>query len=313
MLYSPPFFLFNNHLETIYPALIRKVNFEYQRKERITTPDDDFLEIGFSSCHSDTLVIISHGLEGDMERPYMRGMAKACFENGYDVVAWNFRGCGSDLNKQLRFYHSGETDDLDTIVNYFLVKNNYSAINLVGFSLGGNITLKYVGEVRTRSSILKKVVAISVPMHLSTSCKKISEPANRIYHHRFLKSLKSKIINKSKIMQGLDIEGIDSLKTIKAFDDRYTAPLHGYLNADEYYSQCSSVRFVEAIKIPTLIINAANDPFLSEECYPVELLKNHPFVKFEKPSKGGHVGFAILNKKNLYWSEQMALEFLSDK
>lgn len=313
MHYRAPFFLFNKHLETIFPAVARKVKFEYQHKERITTSDDDFLEIGFSNCDSNKLVIISHGLEGDMNRPYMRGMAKACFENGYDVIAWNFRGCGTQLNTRLRFYHSGETDDLHTVINYALQKKKYSAVNLVGFSLGGNITLKYGGEQRTRSTLLKKIVAISVPMDLHTSSAKLSKPSNRLYHHRFLKSLKTKVMDKSKIMRGLDVKKINSLKTIKAFDDCYTAPLHGFANADEYYNQCSSIKFVESIKIPTLIVNAANDPFLSEECYPVSLLKDHRYVRFEKPSRGGHVGFAQFNREGLYWSEQRVLEFLAEE
>ena len=309
MVYKSPFFLFNNHLETIYPSLLRKVNFTFQQTQRVVTPDDDWLEVSLSSQHSNKVVIISHGLEGNNERPYIRGMAKAFFENGYDVMAWNYRGCASEMNKQLRFYHSGETNDLDVVINY-AIQLKYTSINLIGFSLGGNITLKYLGEDRNRSELIKKAVAISVPMELRTGCEKLSTPANKIYHDRFLKSLKNKIIAKSKLMKGLDITGIESITTLKDFDDRYTAPLHGFRDAYDYYNQCSSVRYVKDIQIPTLILTALNDPFLSKECYPFDQVKNHKTVVLETPERGGHVGFAQLNTAGLYWSEQRALDFI---
>jgi len=213
------------------------------------------------------------------------------------------------MNKQLRFYHSGETNDLDVVINY-AIQLKYTSINLIGFSLGGNITLKYLGEDRNRSELIKKAVAISVPMELRTGCEKLSTPANKIYHDRFLKSLKNKIIAKSKLMKGLDITGIESITTLKDFDDRYTAPLHGFRDAYDYYNQCSSVRYVKDIQIPTLILTALNDPFLSKECYPFDQVKNHKTVVLETPERGGHVGFAQLNTAGLYWSEQRALDFI---
>jgi uncharacterized protein len=310
MNYAPPFFLFNAHLETIYPSILRSVNFAYQKNERIVTPDDDFLDVSLSTQQSSKLVIISHGLEGDNERPYIKGMAKACFDAGFDILAWNFRGCGKALNRQLRFYHSGATDDLETIVRYAESLKQYSSIFLIGFSLGGNVTLKYAGE--GMPSIIKKVIGLSVPLHLKTSSEKISLPSNRVYANRFLKSLKSKILAKASLMKGLDTTSIEKIKTLKDFDDRYTAPLHGFRDAEEYYFQCSSIRFIRDITVPTLIINAKNDPFLSAECFPDKELKDHPFVVFESPSRGGHVGFSQFISSGLYWSEQRALSFLID-
>jgi predicted alpha/beta-fold hydrolase len=309
-IYSPPFFLFNGHLETIYPALFRKVEAPIFSETRILTPDDDSLEVYIRDQKSNRAVIISHGLEGNAHRPYINGMANACFRQGYDVITWNFRGCGSEINKQLRFYHSGATEDLEVVVR-FAFEKGYEEINLIGFSLGGNITLKYLGE-RKPDDRIKKAVTFSVPMDLHTSCQKISSPSNFIYSRRFLKSLKHKVIRKSKLFSELDITGIEKINSLMLFDDRYTAPLHGFKNAQHYYQECSSVRFVDAISIPTLIINAKNDPFLSPECYPEKLLKNHPYVRFESPAKGGHVGFSGFNKNGLYWSEQRATNFLSD-
>jgi predicted alpha/beta-fold hydrolase len=237
-------------------------------------------------------------------------MAKACYRAGFDVLAWSFRGCGDEMNRQLRFYHSGATDDLSIIVNYAISLNQYNEINLIGFSLGGNISLKYAGEGMPQ--IIKKVVALSVPMDLKTSCEKLSQPANRIYSNRFLKSLKNKIIIKSRLMEGLDITDIENITTLREFDDRYTAPLHGFRDANDYYDQCSALKFINDILVPTLVINAKNDPFLSTQCFPYEQLKNHPFVIIESPDRGGHVGFSMLYSKGVYWSEHRTVTFLNN-
>jgi predicted alpha/beta-fold hydrolase len=307
--YLPPFFLYGSHLETIFPALLRRVTLVPYARERIVTPDDDFLDLDWLQQGSQKVVIISHGLEGNSRRAYIKGMAKAFYSNGFDVLAWNFRGCSEEMNRQLRFYHSGATDDLETVVQHVLARG-YKEISLIGFSLGGNLTLKYLGE-RTVSDTVKKAVAISVPMDLRTSCEKISRPGNRIYSNRFLKSLKAKIRMKSRYRKEIDTSMLPGIKTLMEFDDCYTAPIHGFKHATDYYEQSSSVRFVAGIKKPTLIINTLNDPFLSRECFPDALLKDHPFVKLQILRRGGHVGFTQFNKNGLYWSEQRALEFLS--
>lgn len=305
--YTPPFFLFNAHLETIYPSLFRRVSSSLPTTERITTPDGDFLDLFWMKRSSEKVVIISHGLEGNAQRQYITGMARAFFLNNFDTLTWNYRGCGSEMNRRLRFYHSGATDDLDVVIQHAMTKG-YREIYLIGFSLGGNITLKYLGEQRKRTPV-KKAVALSVPMDLRHSCEKISQPSNFIYSRRFLKSLKGKIVRKSGLMNGIDINGIDRIKTLLEFDDRYTAPLHGFQNAYHYYEKCSSIHFVNDIAIPTLVFNAKNDPFLSKECYPD--INGHPYVTFEYPSRGGHVGFSQFSKNGLYWSEERALSFLT--
>jgi uncharacterized protein len=150
LIYTRPFFLFNAHLETIYPTLLRTVTLQPYQRERIHTPDHDFLDLDWLKQGSSSLVIISHGLEGNTQRAYMKGMARAAYQQGYDVLAWNYRGCSEEMNKALRFYHSGATDDLATVADYAHSQNQYQTIFLVGFSLGGNLTLKYLGEPRVR-------------------------------------------------------------------------------------------------------------------------------------------------------------------
>ena len=307
--YQPPFFLFNAHLETIYPALLRRVPLQAYTRERIATPDYDFLDLDWIKQDAGRLVIISHGLEGNSQRSYIKGMARMCLASNFDVLTWNYRGCSEEMNRELRFYHSGATDDVGVVVNH-AIACGYKNITLIGFSLGGNLTLKYIGEQQPPKEV-KKAVAFSVPLDLHSSCIQISRPSNRIYSERFLKSLKKKIITKAAFRRELDIKGIDAIASLIEFDDHFTAPIHGFQNAVDYYTRSSSLQFLTRITIPTLIINAQNDPFLSKDCYPSTKLHDHPFARFESPAYGGHVGFAQFNKNGLYWSEERAMEFIN--
>jgi len=307
--YLKPRLLFNGHLQTIVPSIFRKaIDLPFER-ERITTPDGDFLDLDWLRRGSQKLVIISHGLEGNSRRPYMRGMASAFFSEGYDVLCWNFRGCSEEINKTAIFYTSGSTYDLQTVLDY--AGGHYEEIHLVGFSLGGNLTLKYLGEERERDPRIKKAVAISVPLHLESSCEKISRGENIIYSNKFLRTLKEKIKLKALAFpKDIDLNLLGSVKTLKDFDDVYTGPLHGFCDAHDYYEHCSSLYFLEQISIPVLILNALNDPFLSPKCFPVHLGEKLENIFMEFPQQGGHVGFSPRSRAEIYWSERRAFEFI---
>ncbi len=304
--YVRPLFLPNRHLETIYPSLFRKVELQSYQRERIETLDKDFLDLDFLRQGASHLVIISHGLEGNTERAYIKGMAKVFFEKGFDVLAWNCRGCSGEMNRQPRFYHSGATEDIKTVIDN--VYPIYQSISLIGFSLGGNLTLKFLGESGATYKKITTAVVFSVPLDLHTSCLEIMKPHNWIYHQRFLKSLKTKVVQKSIKKSVAQVEHLNQVKTLMEFDDHFTAPIHGFANAVDYYTRCSSIHFLEAIQTNTLIVNAKNDPFLSLECFPD--LKGHTFVKTESPQHGGHVGFSHFGGDGLYWSELRALDFI---
>lgn len=309
--YIPPRYLFNGHLQTIIPALFRNVKgLKYQR-ERITTPDEDFLDLDWSGPESKKLVIISHGLEGDSQRPYVKGMARAFNSAGWRALAWNFRGCSGEINKNLRFYHSGATDDLDLVIRHALIQTPFEQLVLLGFSLGGNLTLKYLGEQgNSMHPTIKRAVVFSVPLDLHSSSLQISRASNFIYNRRFLKNLKRKLVSKGALRPDeISLEGYKNIKTLLDFDDKYTAPIHGFNDALHYYDSCSAINFLDRITIPTLIVNAKNDPFLSEACYPVDQLKTHPAVYFENPDEGGHCGFLSRKDRLIYWSERRALDF----
>lgn len=308
--YKAPFLYFSAHLETILPALTRKVSGISYQRERIGTPDNDFLDLDWLRQDSERLVIISHGLEGNSTRPYMKGMARAFYEEKYDVLAWNYRGCSDEVNKQLRFYHSGATDDLQVVIEHAMPLG-YQQIFLIGFSLGGNITLKYLGENAGRmNDKIVKAAVFSVPLDLHSSCQKISQPSNFVYSRRFLKNLKEKVVTKAALMpDAISLAPLNKIKTLKEFDDEYTAPIHGFKDAIDYYNSCSSINFLSTITVPTLIVNAKNDPFLTPECYPYELVDDHPFITFEAPERGGHVGFTEFNQNQRFWSEKRALQY----
>lgn len=301
----------NGHLETILPGLFRSVSDVNFTRERIDTPDDDFLDLDWIKNDAKKLVIISHGLEGSSDRPYMKGMAKAFSKNGFDVVAWNFRGCSGEVNRQVRFYHSGASDDLHTVVLH-AIEEGYKSIHLIGFSLGGNLTLKYLGEQNNKlREEVKKAVVFSVPLHLHGSSIEISKMHNLLYSKRFLRNLKKKIKEKVALMpEQLSPNGLSKINTIIDFDNQYTSRIHGYKDAIDYYTQCSAIHFLKDIKISALIVNALNDSFLSKECYPYELLKDNPFVTLETPARGGHCGFPGKDKEGYYWSERRALNFI---
>lgn len=307
--YISPRYLFNKHLQTIVPALCRRVNGIHYQRERITTPDGDFLDLDWSGPESNRLVIISHGLEGDSQRPYVKGMARAFHQGGWRSLAWNFRGCSGETNKSLRFYHSGATDDLDLVIRHAIRVTSASQVALVGFSLGGNLVLKYLGEENgDLLPAIKKAVVFSVPLDLHGSCLEISKASNYLYSRRFLKRLKRKLVLKGALRPGeINLDNYRGVKTLLDFDNRFTAPIHGFEDALHYYSSCSAINFLDKIALPTLLINAKNDPFLSTDCYPEELARKHPFLYLESPAEGGHCGFA--SRSSSYWSETRALDF----
>jgi hypothetical protein len=312
--YKRPFGLFNGHLETIVPALFRRVHQVSYTRHILPTPDGDFLEIDseLSVPETDSVVIISHGLEGSTDRPYIKGMVKRFVQGGWHAVAWNYRSCGGKPNRLPRFYHSGATEDLDLVVKFVLSLQKYQRIALIGFSLGGNLTLKYVGEQGMQiSPYLQKAVAFSAPVHLSSCSAQINQFQNWVYAQKFKKSLKQKVLAKARVMpQLIDKEPLTRIKTLKDFDDFYTAPLHGFESAEDYYEKNSSLYFLDTIALPTLLINAQNDPLLAPPCFPVERLRHHSFVHFEMPKHGGHCGFS--NSKNgFYWSENRAFAWIN--
>jgi predicted alpha/beta-fold hydrolase len=240
-------------------------------------------------------------------------MSRALTSSGWDVLTWNMRGCGDVPNQLVTWYHSGKTDDLKRIVEH-ATSMPYERVSLIGFSVGGNITLKYLGEeAGSVPSTLASAVVMSVPMDLEGSADALAKPANSIYMQYLLRPLRRRMREKRERFPSLfDIEGLSRIATFHEFDRRFTAPFHGFKSVQEYWSSCSSLRYLSTISLPTLAISALDDPFLSPSCYPHDLAREHPWIHLETPQHGGHVGFWDALHLRTTWTERRAVEFLKD-
>lgn len=310
--YRPPVWLRNGHIQSVWPSLFRSVAMRTPEEEVLPTPDEDELHLDWYRQGSDRLAVISHGLEGHSRRPYVLGLARALLAEGWDVLAWNYRSCGGTMNLKPRFYHSGATEDLAHVVRHAL-GGDYQSLFLSGFSMGGNLTLLYLGQQGEHvDSRIRGAVTYSVPCDLAGSAEVLALPSRRIYMQRFLKDLHEKMEEKSRrFPDRIDVSGFESIRTFREFDDRYTAPLHGFRDAKDYWAQCSALPRLKDIRVPALMVNAADDPFLSSACYPESKKVLGGYVRLEAPKWGGHVGFVEHARDGFYWSERRALGFLS--
>jgi len=308
--FEPPFWLVGGHLQTIWPSFFRKVSVDVVPASGwIPTPDADELAYDYYALRNPKgLVVLCHGLEGHAQRPYMLGMAAALLASGYEVLAWSYRGCGNRLNKLPIFYHSGATYDLQTVVA-FAESLSTLPIYLVGFSLGGNLVMRWLGE--QGASVPKAVraaVAISVPLDLAAGSDYLTRPAARPYTHNFLKSLKAKVLAKAENFPGhFRLDLLPKTHNLRLFDDYFTAPLHGYKDANDYYAKASSLFVLSHIAVPTLLLQAANDPFLPATCYPEGPF---PQLQLEITERGGHVGFTVKEQPYSY-ADQRVVQFFN--
>jgi predicted alpha/beta-fold hydrolase len=313
--YPTSFWLRNGHLQTIYPSLFRKVKFNYQQRERLELTDGDFVDLDWYRVNSNNkkLIIITHGLEGDSGRHYVKGMAKMFTQHGYDALGWNCRSCSGEINRLPRFYHHGDTGDLRQVLYYAIEKHQYEQVVLAGFSMGGSLTLRILGENPAAvPHQVKKAIAYSVPCDLLSSVKKLSLDENKIYNKRFLRKLGEKIAIKEKLFPSvISAKGYSNIKHFVDFDNRYTAPLHGFKDAQDFYIQASVKPFLKNIAVPSLMVQAINDSFLSPECFCYEEAAANENLFLEVPDNGGHCGF-MLPGQEYSWAEQRALDFVQN-
>ncbi len=270
--YNPKYYFKSKHFNTVYRTLFQNINIVYQRK-RLELNDGDFLDLDFSLVNSNKIAIVIHGLEGSSDSSYVKSMTRVLNDNNWDVVAINLRGCSGEPNRLLSSYHSGKTDDLKYVIHYLEKQYSYESYGLIGFSLGGNVTLKYLGETGNElPSKIKSAATISVPCDLKGSSEEIAKFWNTVYMQRFLISLKKKSHIKLKQFPNsfLKEENIDKVKNFHDFDNMYTAPAHGFKDAFDYWKKNSSKQFINEIKVPTLLITAGDDPFLSQSCIPIQ-------------------------------------------
>jgi predicted alpha/beta-fold hydrolase len=313
--FKPPFLLRNRHVNTLYRHYFNTIKVKFDR-HRMQTRDDDFLDLDVSSVNSDKVVILIHGLEGSSDSNYIHSLTHVLNKNNMDAIAINLRGCSGEPNKTFVTYHSGKTDDLMDVVNHVTLHYDYKEIHIVGFSLGGNITLKFMGEfVHDMPEIIKTAVAVSAPCDLKGSCESMSKRENKMYMKDFLKTLKIKALEKIRRFPNskLDKSKILQIKNFCDFDDHFTAICNDFIDANDYYKKSSSKPFIKFIEKPTLLISAHDDPFLSESCLPKEEAQNSQIFTFLQTERGGHLGFVAHFKiSKSYWFENQIVLFINE-
>jgi predicted alpha/beta-fold hydrolase len=314
--FKPAWWMVNRHIQTIMPRFFRPLHTTHYQLEQLDTPDGDFVELAWSLPKNDTapLAIILHGLEGNINSFYAKGMMKALKKKGFSVVLMHFRNCSVAPNKLPRAYHSGETGDLDFFIKYLKQQHPNRSLVAVGFSLGGNVLAKYVGE-QAQQCQLKAAAVVSAPYSLSASCQVIRKSLAKIYQKYLLDRMKKSMCRKLPLInQQIDLTAKQLMKIddFWQFDNQLTAPLHGFKNAEDYYQQASAKPYLKHITTPTLIIHAKDDPMLSIKAVPDRQdVSEHVTLRISE--KGGHVGFISGNNpfKPIYWLEQVIPDYFT--
>lgn len=315
--FSPKPLLRNRHIQTIVSAYLRPSNGVTFERHRLNTPDSDFIDLDFACVSTSTklpnhapLVLLLHGLGGSAKRGYACETYRQLAKLGIRAVGMNYRSCSGDMNLQPRTYHAGATEDVALAVAWLRTQYPNAPVGLIGFSLGANMLLKFLGE-EPREVVA--TVAVSPPFDLSLSAKVLANGSGWIYDRNFVSYLKANIQRKEPQLKSiLDMSRVASAKTIYEFDEAYTAPIHGFKDAEDYYSENSSQKFLASITTPTLIIRAVDDPFYDPHDIPYQLIEQNKSLQAEFTLHGGHIGFAEGWPNRLtWWANEQAALFLA--
>lgn len=319
--YVPARWLPGPHAQTVAGRFLRPATGVRYRRERIDTPDGDFLDLDFASVpgtqapgEDSPVALVMHGLEGSSRSSYVLETCRALWDRGIRAVAMNFRSCGGEPNRLPRFYHAGETGDVAFVLEWLAERYPRVPLAAVGFSLGANVLLKFLGE-RGESAPVRAAVAISIPFDLAAGSRKLwSNLAGRLYTGVFVRSLRRKYRQKGALMgKALDERRAFSARSFHEFDDAVTAPLHGFRGVDHYYGSSSSGQFLPRIRIPTLLIHAEDDPFVPADAIPRDAIAANPYLAAAFTERGGHVGFLSGPPGRLrFWAEAEAARFLAE-
>jgi len=305
--FNPPWWLRNPHYQTLWPSLFRRSIELKTRRERLELDDGDFIDLDWGENTAGPLAIIFHGLEGSGKSNYVRGIMSSLSQHGWQTVVMHFRGCSGEPNRLARSYHSGEIADMAYVVKLLRKRNPDSVIAAIGYSLGGNALLKWLGETGSANT-LNAAVAVSVPFNLDNAAHTLRRSAFGIYQNHLLKQLKQTVVSKKDLLAPLiDIDEALRSTNFHEFDHRVTAQLHGFNGVDDYYAQSSSNQYIPTIRRPTLVLHAQDDPFLDSSAIP-DASQFPDAVEIELSQHGGHVGFI---DKQGYWLERRIPSFLN--
>jgi predicted alpha/beta-fold hydrolase len=309
-MYSSPWWLPGGHLQTIYASLRPPPRVRLER-ERWETPDRDFIDADFAGDPAAARrLVVFHGLEGSSDSHYARAIAAHFAAQGWRVAIVHFRGCSGEPNRTPRAYHSGDTEEVDWVLRRLA---SPGGLHAVGISLGGNALLKWLGERgEAAQGLVQRAAAVSAPIDLAAAGRTLDRGLNRLlYTRHFLSTLKPKSLAKLEVFPGLfDAATVRRARTFREFDHVVTAPLHGFRDVDHYWSAAASGPYLEHIRVPTLLLNARNDPFLPEHALLAAARKAAPCVLLEFPRTGGHAGFLAGPFPGRPWLPQRLMEFL---
>jgi uncharacterized protein len=311
--YQASFLWKNPHFSTIVPSVFRKVQGVNYTRTRLELSDGDFLDLDWSYAQSETdkLVIVSHGFLGDSNRGYVKGCVKSFNSEGYDALAWNHRGLGGENNRLERLTIHGSSEDLAAVVEEALRHKKYTQITLVGYSKGGNVVLKYLGEQSENiHALIKNAISVSAPLDMQGSVDAMAKGG--FYTNRFRDKLLKFLKKRTQFLSPERLKTMESYQYLDDFTDYYIAPLHGMKDATEYYAKTSALPYIDKIRIPTLILTAQNDPVLSPSCSPVSIAEKSEYIYLENPLHGGHCAFYEPNKDQLYWADKRIVEFVRE-
>lgn len=312
--FKPAWWLHNTHLQTLWSTFFKHRPDLELNTDRLELVDGDFIDISSTNnIQQKPIVLILHGLEGTIESHYAKPLIKLLDDNGYGVCFMHFRGCSGEINRLKRSYHSGDSVDLQTVIEHIKTKYQQSPFAVIGFSLGGNVLLKWLGEQKQGASITT-AIAVSVPFRLRDAADRLEKSFSRVYQKHLISSCQNKYKEKDS-KNSLDlVKDIKSVNTFFEFDDKITAPLHGFKDADDYYTKSSCHQFLSTIEKPTLILHSEDDPFMWKST-PPKANEISESVRVELSTSGGHVGF--INGKHPwavnYWADQRILKWLESE
>jgi hypothetical protein len=317
--FSPARGLGNPHIQTVLGRLLRPAFDVPLRRERLETPDGDFLDLDYAGeaepggAMTAPLVVVLHGLEGRSTRKYMGTTYRALLARGLQPVGLNFRGCSGEPNRTARAYHSGETGDLHLVLDTLRSRHDVP-LGVVGYSLGGNVTLKFLGEGGAAGRVAAGA-AVSVPFDLTAGAAVLERGlmARLVYSPYFLRKLRPKVLEKAALLEGrIDLEAVARVRTIREFDDLVTAPTFGFDDAADYYARSSSARFIAGITVPTLVVHSRDDPFLPADRIPEAALRSNPAVTAVITDRGGHQGYLAGSlRRPRFWVEEAVAHFMA--
>lgn len=309
-MYQPNrWYLKSGHVQTILSSIIKiKKNFIYSR-QRIDTIDNDFIDVDWVKNGSSKLVVIVHGMGSNTNSNNIISLINY-ISNTWDCAAINLRGSSGESNNTIKFAHSGQIEDIDLVLQN--ISDNYEEICIIGLSLGGNLVFNYLGRHPNVNKKITHAIGVSVPLNLGSCSDNLNKLTNRIYLLKFLKKLNQLVINKIREHPEFNLSNdLNKIKTIRDYDNIYTAPSNGMIDSEEYYNKHSSKDILKNIKVPTLLISAKNDPLLTSDCYPRGDV--NALISYEFPDYGGHVGLLLKGETGYdYWYNGLIKEFIEN-